>query len=133
MHRVRLAVRENALSSPDRISVADYIAALEQLGRAWVMEAGGEIVAFATGYKSGNIWALFVHPEHEGRGYGKALHSEMVNWLWSQGLSRLWLTTAPGTRAEYFYRSLGWESCGLVLGGELRMELARSLGGRNFG
>ena len=54
MHRVRLAVRENTLSSPDRISEADYVAALAQLGRTWVIAADGEIVAFATGYKSGN-------------------------------------------------------------------------------
>jgi GNAT superfamily N-acetyltransferase len=123
MQRVRLAVRENTLSDPSRITVADYIAALEDLGRTWVVESDGEIVAFATGYKAGSIWALFVHPDHEGRGYGKALHSTMVNWLWSLGLSRLWLTTAPGSRAERFYISQGWQPCGIVSGGDLRLEL----------
>lgn len=125
MHRVRLAVRENTLSSPDRISEADYVAALAQLGRTWVIATDGEIVAFATGYKSGNIWALFVHPDHEGVGHGKALHSVMIQWLWSLGLTRLWLTTSPGTRAEGFYRSLGWQPCGVVVCGELRFELGR--------
>jgi GNAT superfamily N-acetyltransferase len=123
MQRVRLAVRENILSDPTRITVADYIAALEDLGRTWVVESDGEIVAFATGYKTGSIWALFVHPDHEGHGYGKALHSTMVNWLWSLGLSRLWLTTAPGSRAERFYISQGWQPCGIVPGGDLRLEL----------
>ena len=123
MQRVRWAVRENALSDPNRITVADYIAALDELGRTWVVEADGAIAAFATGYKAGSIWALFVHPDHEGRGYGKALHSTMVNWLWSLGHKRLWLTTRPGTRAEGFYVSRGWQPCGIVPGGDLRLEL----------
>jgi len=36
--------------------------------RAAVVEPDGGIVAFAAGYRSGNIRALFVHPDHEGRG-----------------------------------------------------------------
>lgn len=125
MHRVRLAVRENTLSDPNRISESDYIAALDQLGRTWVADLDGEIVAFATGYRDGSIWALFVHPNHEGRGYGRALHETMITWLWSLGHTRLWLTTSPGTRAERFYTSMGWQSCGIVAGGELRFELVR--------
>jgi GNAT superfamily N-acetyltransferase len=125
MQRVRLAVRENTLSDPGRITVADYAAALEDLGRTWVVESGGEIAAFATGYKSGSIWALFVHPDHEGRGYGKVLHSTVVNWLWSLGHRRLWLTTKPGTRAERFYISRGWQPGGIASSGELRLELTR--------
>ena len=123
MQRVRLAVRENALSNPNRITEADYLAALEDLGRTWVVEVDGEIAAFATGYKAGSIWALFVHPDHEGRGYGNALHSTLVTWLWSLGHTRLWLTTSPGTRAERFYIARGWQPCGIVPGGDLRLEL----------
>ena len=123
MQRVRLAVRENTLSDPTRITEADYIAAQETLGRTWVVEADGEIVAFATGYEAGSVWALFVHPDHEGRGYGKALHAAMVNWLWSLGHTRLWLTTGPGTRAERFYLAQGWQPRGTVSGGEIRLEL----------
>ena len=123
MQCVRLAVRENILSDPSRITVADYTAALDELGRTWVVEADGEIAGFATGYKAGSIWALFVHPSHEGRGYGRTLHSTMVNWLWSLGHTRLWLTTDPGTRAERFYISQGWQPVGIVSGGELRLEL----------
>lgn len=124
MQRVRLAVRENILSDPTRITAADCLAALEELGRTWVVELDGEIAGFATGYKNGSIWALFVHPDYEGRGYGKALHAAMVSWLWSLGHTRLWLTTEPGTRAEHFYVAQGWRPCGLVPGGELRLELS---------
>jgi GNAT superfamily N-acetyltransferase len=121
MHRVRLAVRENRLSSPDRISEADYVREIELPGRGWVIETGGVIVAFAIGNSSdGNIWALFVDPDHEGRGYGRRLHDVMVAWLGSRGLEQLWLTTAPGTRAQRFYEAAGWRCVGPVHGGELR-------------
>ena len=123
MQRIRLAVRENVLSDPSRITKADYVAALDELGRTWVIDADAQIVAFATGYKTGSIWALFVHPDHEGRGFGKALHSAMVNWLWSLGHTSLWLTTDPGTRAERFYVSQGWVLCEMVPGGEIRLQL----------
>jgi GNAT superfamily N-acetyltransferase len=129
MHRVRTAVRENRLRDPSRITHSDYAAAITELGCGWVAEASGAVVRFAVGCRSGNIWALFVHPDHEGCGHGKALHSAMVSWLWAQGLRQLWLTTDPGTRAEAFYRWQGWRSCGTVSGGELRLELDRPSSG----
>jgi GNAT superfamily N-acetyltransferase len=125
MHRVRLAVRENVLSDPGRISEADYRAALDALGRSWLIEADGEVVAFATGYRDGSIWALFVHPDHEGRGYGKRLHSTLVDWLWTLGHTRLWLTTAVGSRAVRFYLLQGWWHSGHAANGEVRLELSR--------
>lgn len=126
MHSVRLSVHENKLAPTTKISESDYVEAITNLGRGWVIENEDQIVAFAVGYKSdGNIWALFVHPNSEGRGFGKELHAAMVNWLWEQGLDRLWLTTTPNTRAEGFYRKFGWKSKELTAKGEIRFELQR--------
>ncbi len=111
MHRVRLAVTENTLSSPNRITREDYLAAIDRVGRTWVIEIAGVVIAFASGLFSGNVWALFVDPKFEKLGYGKSLHRVMIDWLWSQGLARLWLTTGAGTRAEQFYLSQGWRPC----------------------
>lgn len=123
MFRVRMSVRENVLVSTV-ITEADALEAIELLGRGWVVESRGEIVAFAVGNsKNGNIWALFVDPDHERRGYGRQLHDTMVDWLWSQGLGRLWLTTDPGTRAERFYEAAGWKRTGMTGRGEVRFEL----------
>ena len=125
MHRVRLAVRENRLTST-AITEADYVPAITTTGRGWVIEADGVIVAFAVGNRdSGHIWALFVHPGHEALGYGRQLHDAVLTWLWSQGLERLWLTTEPGTRAQAFYASRGWEPVGCDERGEIRFELRR--------
>ena len=122
--RVRYAVRENTLA-PGRIGDAEVRAEIEDSGRGWVVEAAdGEILGFAIGNaQSGNIWALFVRPESQGQGHGSALHDVMVDWLWAQGLERLWLTTGPGTRAEAFYKRRGWREVGSIGNGDLRLEL----------
>ena len=125
MHRVRMAVRENRLVSTV-ITEADYPPAIEKTGRGWVVEVDGQVVAFAVGNATnGNIWALFVDPAHDGRGHGRELHDEMINWLWAQGLKQLWLTTDPGTRAERFYEKAGWKNAGRTEKGDVRFELLR--------
>ena len=122
IQRVRHAVRENRLTSTV-VSDADVVEAIGRTGRGWVVELDGEVVAFAVGNaRTGNIWALFVDPAHEGRGYGRRLHDEMLAWLWDQGLARLWLTTAPGTRAQRFYEAAGWQNGGVQPNGELLFE-----------
>lgn len=128
MHRVRMSVHENRLTSTV-IPEADYVAGLEKTGCGWVVEHDGAIVGFAIGNReNGSIWALFVDPDYEGRGYGRELHAAAVEWLWSQGLDRLWLTTAPGTRAERFYLAAGWVCAGRSERGEIRLELSRPAG-----
>jgi len=122
MHRVRLAVKENRLVSTV-ISESDYLPAIETSGRGWVVEIDGQVVAFAVGNRAtGNIWALFVDPAHEGKGYGRLLHDEMIKWLKGQGVGTLWLTTEPGTRAERFYEKAGWLRVGATAKGEVRFE-----------
>lgn len=124
MHRVRHSVRENRLVSAT-ITEKDYIPALEQTGRGWVVEVDGSVVAFAIGNAhTGNIWALFVDPQHERRGHGRALHDVMVAWLFSRGVPQLWLSTDPNTRAERFYRAAGWQYAGMLPTGEMRFELS---------
>lgn len=105
------------------ITERDYAQAIEGTGRGWVVEVDGTIVGFAVGNAvTGNIWALFVEPAHEGRGHGRALHDAMVGWLFSRGLPRLWLSTQPQTRAERFYRSAGGDCVGMLANGEVRFE-----------
>jgi GNAT superfamily N-acetyltransferase len=122
IQRVRHSVRENRLTSrtiPDE----EVIASIERTGKGWVVELDGRILGFAiASAETGNIWALFVDPEHERQGYGRQLHDEMISWLFSQGLKRLWLTTEPQTRAQRFYEVAGWRNAGVVASGELLFE-----------
>ena len=131
MHRIRLSVHENPLSSAS-ISESDYWRATEMNGRGWVIESDGEIVAFAIGNSStGNIWALFVHPSCEGQGHGRRLLATVSEWLWTQGREILWLTTRPNTRAAAFYTRAGWLQRGKSASGELRFERCRETASKN--
>lgn len=128
MQRIRAAVRENRLVSR-RIGDEEVRRHLEVLGRGWVIEADGRVVAFAIADATiGHLWALFVDPAHERRGYGRRLHDAMVEWLWSQGLQHLWLATEAGTRAARFYRAAGWREAGTTPHGELAFVLDRPAG-----
>ena len=125
IQRVRASVKENRLVSTV-ITDDDVRAGIEQTGRGWVVEEDGEVVAFAIGNAmNGNIWALFVRPECEGRSYGRQLHDTMVDWLWTMKLERLWLTTEAGTRAQRFYEAAGWRLVGTTDQGELQYERSR--------
>ena len=125
IQRVRASVRENRLVSR-RISDAEVQRHIEVLGCGWVIESAGEVVAFAIADATvGHVWALFVDPRYERRGFGRRLHDVMVDWLWSQGLQHLWLSTDSGTRAERFYRAAGWRDAGTTPHGELALVLDR--------
>lgn len=122
---VRYAVTENTLE-PGRISDEEVLESITATGRGWVVEQAGCVVGFAIGNaQTGNIFALFVHPAHAGAGHGRRLHDVMVDWLWSQGLERLWLSTGEGTRAQGFYQAAGWQACGRTAQGEICFERFR--------
>ena len=125
IQRVRHAVRENRLNS-GVVTDDDVRRHLEELGRGWVMEVDGTIRAFAIGNKTnGNVWALFVEEGHEQRGFGRRLHDTMLAWFWAEGLTRVWLSTTPDTRAAGFYRAAGWRDAGPAPHGEIHFEMAR--------
>jgi GNAT superfamily N-acetyltransferase len=126
MHRVRTSVRENRLTDPERVQPRDYRSLLSTRGRGWVSEVDGRIVAFAVvDLTRANVWALFVEPACEGQGLGRKLHDTMMAWVFSEGASNVWLTTAPGTRAERFYKTAGWQYSGPEPSGEARYEMPR--------
>jgi GNAT superfamily N-acetyltransferase len=124
IQRVRHSVNENILSDPALVTDADCAEYLEIRGRGWVCEKQLEIVGFAIAdLREHNIWALFVRPEYEHRGIGKKLHDMMLNWYFSKTSEKVWLGTAPGTRAEIFYRKAGWKENGLHGKGEIKFEM----------
>ena len=73
-----------------------------------------------------NVWALFVQPEFEGRGAGKQLHEVMLQWYFQRTDEPLKLTTAPGTRAELFYRLNGWQDQGKNKNGEIVFQMQKA-------
>lgn len=106
--RIRLSVTENVLSDPTKVTHADYVAYVSEIGRGWVAEIDGVMVGFAFANRSGLIWALFLQPGYEGRGIGTVLLDRCLAWLRVIGVRRAFLDTGPRTRAETFYRRRGW-------------------------
>src|SRR4051794_39084916 len=97
LHSIRIAVKENMLPDPLLITKADYENFLTTSGKGWLCEVEENVVGFAIiDLKEKNIWALFVHPEHESKGIGKQLQEIMLNWYFENNNETLWLGTSPG-------------------------------------
>ena len=132
MTEVRLSVKENRLSDPNSITRADYKEYLFKRGKGWVCEIDNIIRGFSIAdVEDHNIWALFVHPRYEKMGIGKSLHRMMLEWYFNTTVEKVWLSTAPGSRAETFYRKAGWIQVGQTVTGEIKFEMTLELWKKN--
>jgi GNAT superfamily N-acetyltransferase len=110
---IRGAVHENKLRDPSRVTIEDLRWFIANPG-IFVWEEEGGIVGFsAADPRDGSIFALFVDPAFEGRGFGRLLFERACAVLRNAGCERMWLTTSPGTRAEKFYLKAGWKVTGV--------------------
>jgi len=124
IQRVRNSVKENRLSNPNLVTDQDCADYLTKRGKGWVYEQAGSILGFAiVDLQEYNIWALFVDPDHDRQGIGKILHNAMLDWYFQQTSHTAWLGTAPGTRAERFYRRAGWVEVGTHGKSEIKFEM----------
>lgn len=124
MHRVRNKMRENRVSTPERVTEASYLPYVKA-GSIWVAETRTGIVGFAAlDAAEKRVWALFVDPDAEGAGIGRALHQRMLDWAHEHGLSRLTLSTDKTTRAARFCERAGWTEAGTSGDGEALFEIA---------
>lgn len=122
---VRNSVKENTLSDPALVTDKDCEDYMFNRGKGWVCEMEGRVVGFAIAdLVDHNVWALFVQPGFDGRGIGKRLHDDMLDWYFSQTVLTIWLGTAPNTRAEKFYRMAGWKEAGIHGKGEIKFEMS---------
>lgn len=124
MMRIRSAVQENKLRNPDRVK-AEHYADFIQTGEIWVWKEGNQLLGFSAGEGRidsewpGSIWAVFVDPDHEGKGIGQALLSCACGSLQRAGYDSAELSTSPGTRAARFYNQAGWTENGHTDDGQI--------------
>lgn len=121
---VRLSTVENAITL-ERLE-REYGITPKSLAEAmasdvagWLCEDCGRAVGFSMGDRSnGEVQVVAVRPEYEGRGVGKTLLGRVGEWLFSQGHGEIWLRSNPdpAIRAYGFYRSLGWQATGRIIG-----------------
>ena len=124
IQKVRHSVKENVLSDASLVTDKDCEEYLTIRGKGWLCELDGIVIGFSiVDLKEKNIWALFVHPDYEGKGIGKKLHNKMLNWYFNKTKENVWLGTTSNTRAEKFYRLNGWKEVGIHGKGEIKFEM----------
>lgn len=127
MQIVRNAVKENVLSNPALVTDKDVEEYITKRGKGWVCVIDDVVAGFSiVDLDDHNIWALFVHPDHEAKGIGKELHHLMIDWYFEQTNETVWLGTGPDTRAEIFYRKQGWKEVGIHGKGEIKFEMTNA-------
>ena len=110
---IRSAVWENKLRDVSLVTLDDYRWFIANPG-VFVCDEDGRVVGFSAGDpRDGSIWALFIDPAYEGRGFGRSLLGQACTTLRAAGCKRLWLKTLPGTRAQTFYLKAGWKIVGM--------------------
>jgi ribosomal protein S18 acetylase RimI-like enzyme len=91
-------------------------------GHVLVVEAEHQVTGFSLAGPSrdddatadtAELYAIYVHPEHQGRGEGRALHDRAITMLRAEGyrLATLWVLTT-NERARGFYERMGWHADG---------------------
>lgn len=129
---VRHSVKENVLSNPSLVTDNDVEDYITRRGKGWVCEVNNTIVGFSiTDLQDHNIWALFINPDYEKKGIGRKLHQLMLDWYFSKTSETVWLSTAPLSRAECFYRQAGWKEIGVYGKGEIKFEMTADEWGKN--
>lgn len=76
----------------------------------WVAEANAQVVGFVIAdMEGGCVFAVFLLPEHEGRGMGRLLMAEAERHLFIRH-HEIWLETDghEAIRANGFFRKCGW-------------------------
>ncbi|MGK7389097.1 MAG: GNAT family N-acetyltransferase [Candidatus Cyclobacteriaceae bacterium M2_1C_046] len=127
LHNIRNKVKENILSDPTLVLYEDYEDYLTQRGKGFVCEVENTVIGFAVAdILEKNIWALFILPEFEKKGIGRALHTLLLDWYFSQTQENVWLSTEPHTRAAEFYKRAGWREAGKYGKKEVKFEMTYS-------
>lgn len=131
---IRGSVIENRLSNPARFSVNDYTYYLKAPCRTWITVQDEVIIGFCSiDPTRQNVWALFVDPLYERKGAARYLMQAALFWYFSRSKETLWLTTDPGTKAERFYRSAGFQEVENPGSSEVRFEMNFSLWNSLYG
>lgn len=130
LFKIRTSVTENYQSreeiaqlgiTPD--SVATMLA-IDCCG--WIAELEAQPIGFSIANATEKtILGIFIYPNFEGQGAGRALMQAAEDWLWSKNIQEIWLLTGndPNLRAYGFYLHLDWQPIGIESKGDFAGEV----------
>lgn len=125
---IRTSVRQNHLSHGQLAELGITPASVAEAIRlgpcCWLAEADGVAAGFAmVDGTAGEVFALFVRPEYEGRGVGRLLLATAETSLFREH-ARIWLVTdgSDGIRANAFYQRQGWQRVANLDARDVRYE-----------
>jgi ribosomal protein S18 acetylase RimI-like enzyme len=129
MFDIRASVHENRLRLDDLSShglTPVFIRALiEAAPCAWMAIAEDRAVGFSmVDLEDATLFSLFVRPEYEGRGIGRALMAQAEDAMFRRH-PQIGLETSAASRAARFYAGLGWQIAARLGDGNIRMTKTR--------
>lgn len=128
---IRTAVKENHLSKQELTELGithDVISELiTDTTSVWVAEYEQRGCGFAIAdQEEGSVFAMFVYPDAENKGIGKALLQKMEQILF-ENFSEIWLETDRHSRAFTFYSHQGWHVQEELAQGDVKMVKSKSV------
>ncbi|MBC2884460.1 GNAT family N-acetyltransferase [Ochrobactrum sp. CM-21-5] len=126
---IRTSVKENYLSLSQLAdlgitheTITDFVA---ESPCTWIAEIDGAPAGFSMAdADEGNVFALFVRQDMEGRGLGTSLMEKVEDYLFARH-ETIWLTTERDSRASRFYAARGWMAVAEQDNGQTRFEKIR--------
>jgi ribosomal protein S18 acetylase RimI-like enzyme len=109
------------------------LAAQRETWRTWVAERDGGVIGWATtgpsedadaDARTGELYAIYLEPEHVGIGLGRELFAHAMNDLRARGFraATLWVLET-NERARRFYELAGWKTDGTVTSERVDCEM----------
>ncbi len=130
LFEIRTSVKENYQSRQEiaqlGITPASVAKMLQKDCCAWIAEIKSQPVGLSiANLTEKTILGMFVLPEFENQGIGRALMEITEDWFKKQGIKEIWLLTGNNTtfRAYGFYLHLGWTPVGLETEGVMKGEM----------
>jgi len=128
---VRTAVTENHLSREEmrQMGITESVVAgmIAASGCAWVATDNDKVIGFSMILADeGCLFAAFVRPEYEGKGFGRRLVEHAEQELFKDHQT-IWLETDKNSRAAQFYIQRGWHITRDISDTDVRLEKYRSV------
>jgi len=123
---IRTSVKENHLSLEQLEEIGVTNETIENVileePCIWIALVNDQPAGFSMADSNeGCVFAAFVIPAYEGMGLGRLLMQKAEGYLFND-FKKIWLETAKNSRAEGFYKKLGWIATESLSNGDIRFE-----------